>query len=406
MANPSTPGFAQFGGSLGTVPVDETLPLTKWYEVHKRHTLSEFRAEGFVLAIGLVILVAHVLGARANRAKARAWIRAHAPVLTSQFALVGFSGVPNTAQDGEVKPDGLLKEKSLFEFATYATGRQNVAFADVKMTLTKRFNPVITLVETVASFLWESAFEAPADTVEVLVYPFDGKEAQTVPSIPGAAEASKSKGGPSSSYDSFVWALVNKSGMQQLRESRYDLSLTSTKDHPSLPEWLTVMGESAEITTTMLTPELIAAVTAAGPDTFDHLIVTDQPDAKPKTLSEASPSKRVLLRYRVPADNDYAALVPLTDYALRLPDLLVRAAHFRPEVLRKVRATRDAMSRELRKAAEEEKNEERLLEREKAKKAKRDAELAALDAKAQKKYLDREREKELRKSQKKQTMRG
>jgi hypothetical protein len=46
------------------------------------------------------------------------------------------------------------------------------------------------------------------------------------------------------------------------------------------------------------------------------------------------------------------------------------------------------------------------LEREKAKKLKRDLELKALDAKGQKKYLEKEKEKEMRKNQKKMTSRG
>ncbi|KFH48953.1 hypothetical protein ACRE_002560 [Hapsidospora chrysogenum ATCC 11550] len=412
--------FADFAGAPDPVPEPEpaagtgtdgaaaaaaqstAVPWTKWYNVHERHSLSEFKAEGVILAVGLVILVLHMIGARANRRKARAWIRAHGPALTAEYALVGFSGVPTIDRD-DVKPDDLLKEKSLFEFATYATGRQNVAFADIKLTLSKRFNPLVNMVETIAAFLFESTFETPTDSMEAFIYPFDGKEDRTVPSLPGAAEirAKDSK----SSYDSFVWAVVNKTIMHKVRDERYDLSLTSTKDNPRLPNWLTVMSESAEITDALLTPELAAAIEAAGDD-FQFLIVTDQPTEKPKSLDETLPSKRVLLKYRLPSSNDYTSLAGLFTYFLRLPDRLVQSAHFRPEVVRKVRATRDAMSKELRKAAEEEKAEERLLEKEKAKKAKRDAELAALDAKAQKKYLEKEREKEMRKSAKKQTVRG
>jgi len=74
--------------------------------------------------------------------------------------------------------------------------------------------------------------------------------------------------------------------------------------------------------------------------------------------------------------------------------------------LRKVRTTREDTIRKLQKADEEEKAEERNLEREKAKKLKRDLELKGLDAKGQKKYLEKEKEKELRKNQKKMTSRG
>lgn len=377
------------------------MPWTKWYNVHERHSLSEFKGEGLVLAVGLLIMIFHLIGARMNRTKARSWIRAHAPALTSEFALVGFKGVPT--MNTETKPEDLLKEKSLFEFATYASGRQNIAFADFKLTLTKKFNPVINMIESAAAFFWDTTFDMPLDTMEAIIYPFDGKENQTVPSLPGSAEVRAKDG--KSTYDSFVWALVNKSVMQKVRDQRYDVSLTSTKDHNKLPNWVTIMSESAEITDALLTPELIAAVTAAG-ENFDYLIVTDQPTDKPKTLDESAPSKRILLKYRLPSGNDYSTLTGLFAYYLRLPDLLVENAHFRPNVLNKVKATRDLMTKELRKAAEEEKNAERAEEREKQKKAKRDADLAGLDAKAQKKYLEKEKEKEMRKSQKKQSVRG
>ena len=109
---------------------------------------------------------------------------------------------------------------------------------------------------------------------------------------------------------------------------------------------------------------------------------------------------------RLPASGDYSSVLPLFEYFIRLPDFLVQNAHFRPEVMRKVRTTREDMVRKLQKADEEEKAEERALDREKAKKLKRDADLKGLDAKAQKKYLEKERERDMKKSQKKQTMRG
>lgn len=89
-----------------------------------------------------------------------------------------------------------------------------------------------------------------------------------------------------------------------------------------------------------------------------------------------------------------------------MTDQLVQVAHFRPEVLRKVRTVRDDMVRQIQKADEESKAEERAQERERARKARRDQELKALDAKAQKKYLEKEREKEMRRSIKKQITRA
>ncbi|KAF7545632.1 hypothetical protein G7Z17_g9027 [Cylindrodendrum hubeiense] len=406
--------FADFAEAASPIPVPEPAdatiaaaspaatapPYTKWYNIHERHSLSEFRSEGIILAIASIIFLVHIIGARSNRSKAKSWIRANAPVLKSEFALVGFGGV--ATMDSEIKPDTLIKEKSLFEFATYATGRQNTAFLDVKLTLTKKFNPIINVFETCLGYFTET-FPIPYDVLEATAYTFDGKENLTVPALPGSAELRAKD--PKSTYDGFVWAVVNKDNMQQAREERYDLSLTFTKDNSKLPVWTTVMSESAEITEALLTPELADAVKSAG-DLLEYLIISDQPIDKPATIQETTPRKRIFLKYRLPSGSNYDDLLPLFTYFLRLPDFLVKAARFRPEVLKKVRNTREGMISEIKKATEDERNEERLADKEKARKAKRDAELASLDAKAQKKYLDKEREKELRKSQKKSTMRG
>ncbi|KAI1809937.1 DUF1682 domain protein [Poronia punctata] len=386
----STPNF---GG-----PVPTARPYTKWYNVHERHSLSEFRTEGIILSIIGVVCLLHLFGARLNRAKTRAWAKAHASLLTSEFALVGLG----RSQISEDEPEKILKEKSLFEFAGYATGRQNVAFMDIKLSLMKRFNPLVLLPEYLIGFLFES-YPVPEDSLGATIYPFDGKEAQIVPPLPGAAEV-RSKDSKSA-FDGFVWAVVNKDKMKELRDERYDVSITSTKDHAKLPIWATVMSESAEITQALLTDELVDAVKKAG-DLFDYLIVSDQPVEKPKTLEEAVPRKRIFIRYRLPSSNNYEDLVPLFSYFVRLPDHLATAAHFRPEVLRKVKSVRDENIKQIQKLADEEKAEERALERDRLRKAKRDAELNALDAKAQKKYLEKEREKEIRKAAKKQTVRA
>lgn len=291
-ADPSPAPISPVSNTFGAQPQQTLRPYTKWYNVHERYSWSDFKAEGVILGIISVALLLHLLGARSNRSKAKKWIRAHAAPLSAEFAVVGFAGVPAIAADKKgdelVKAleessaqqgDRLLKEKSLFEFATYATGRANVAFVDVKLTLLKRFNPLTAFFESAIGFFWESVGQ-PQDVVEATLYPFDGKEGQLVPGVPGAAEL---RGKDSkSTYDNFVWALVHKECMRRVRDERYDVSLTFTKDNSKLPNWLTVMSESAEITEAVLTPELIQAAEAAG-DLLEYLIISDQPIDKPRT---------------------------------------------------------------------------------------------------------------------------
>jgi hypothetical protein len=256
--------------------------------------LSDFKVEGIIfIALGIILAV-HLLGTRANRAKAKKWIDAHAPSLQKEFALVGFGGPQRPSAD-DVESEGLLnasansgstgrpiqllKEKSLNEFSTYASGRQNVAFADIQLTLIKRYNPLTTVMESGLSFFFDS-IPAVTEKMEAIIYPFDGREAQSVPSlqIPGALEL-KAKD-LKSSYDNFVWAVVNKDCMKSLRDDRYDVSITTTKDNSKLPNWATVMSEAAEITDLLLTPELVKCIEQAG-ELMEYIIITDQPIDKP-----------------------------------------------------------------------------------------------------------------------------
>ncbi|KAH8594867.1 hypothetical protein B0O99DRAFT_623808 [Bisporella sp. PMI_857] len=407
------PSQAGFPGDSAAPTGAASVPYTKWYNVHERHSLNEFKQEGVILGILAVIIVVHLFGSSVNRKKAKSWAKAISPVLRKEFALVGFGGrKAPTVADGEDSlaktlasdslelPEDLIKEKSLQEFSTYATGRQNVAFLDFNLTLLKRYSPLTLIAEYGLSLFFES-MPAPAERMEAILYPFDGREASIVPGqLPGSQELRKDK----SSYDNFVWAIVNKDTMKQLRDERYDVSITTTKDSAKLPNWVTVMSESAEVTDLLLTPELIKAVENAG-DLLEHLIITDQPIDQPLKLDDTVPKKRLYLSCKVPS-GDYSKVLPLFEYFIRLADVLVQSAHFRPEVTRKVKATRDNAIKQLQKVSEDEKAEERALEREKLKKQKRDNDLKGLDAKAQKKYLEKEKEKEIRKSQKKMTQKG
>lgn len=274
-ASPASPTPVPFEATGNFAAVQTDKPYTAWYRIDERHSLSEFRNEGLIMIVIAFIFSLHVFGTRRNKAKARAWAKANGAILASEFSQVGFvSGV-----DAEKQPEKAIKQKSLFEYTSYATGRSNVAFVDVKLELIKRFNPIMTVAETVSGFFIDSV-PTPQDIVEATLYPFDGREEKVVPGIPGAAERSSKDS--KSAYDGFVWAIVNKDKMQKLRDDRYDVSITFTKDNAKLPMWATVMSESAEITTALLTDELAAAVTQAG-ELFDCLIVSDQPIDKPRT---------------------------------------------------------------------------------------------------------------------------
>ena len=273
------------------------MQYTKWYRIWERTSPKDFIQEAFILPTLLIVVALHFWGRNGNRRKARNWAAAHAVVLQKEYAVVGFggaktpslediqsdeSGAKSMVSESMILPEELIKEKASSEYLSYATGRQNVAYTDFKIQLYKRSNPLQLFAEWLLSLFFES-FTPPAERVIALTDTFDGREKDIVPvrtEQEQAALEARVKG-LQSSYDGFVWAVVHKDTMRRLREDRYDISLTFTKDHPKLPSWATVMSESAEITELLLTEELIKAVDQAGPDTFEHLIITDQPIDKP-----------------------------------------------------------------------------------------------------------------------------
>lgn len=268
------------------------VPYTQWYRVWERVDRNDFKLEMYVLPFILVVVIVHLWGTRKNRKKATQWMRVHAPVLQQEFAQVGYlrpqasvddvssiglaQATEKAKRDAE-NPENMLREKKADEFMTYATGRLNIAFVDFKLTLAKRYNPLMRVGEQLIGIFLES-MPAPQERLEATSYVFDGREAKIAP---GYGKGEEKKSVPNSTYDGFVWAVVHKDLMKRLRDDRYDLSLTATKDHAKLPIWTTVMSESAEITDKLLTPELIKAIHDAG-DKFEALVISDQPMDQPK----------------------------------------------------------------------------------------------------------------------------
>ena len=275
---------------------------------------AEVGLELLIIPLIIIAVLAHLWGTRTNRGIAKGWMTAHAKLLKQEYAQVGFRGrtglgpsieevesmglpqamsaAASSAELEERDDDDynghlLLQEKSADEFLSYATGRQNVAFTDLKLSLYRRYNPLAWLGEQAMAVFFES-FAASMERLEATTYPFDGREPELVPRRAGKRGQESStteqqqprRGLASSTYDGFVWAIVHKDAMKRLRDERYDLSLTVTRDHSRLPTWTSVMSENTEITDAMLSDALIEAVHAAG-DSFESLIVTDQPLERP-----------------------------------------------------------------------------------------------------------------------------
>ncbi|KAL6710628.1 hypothetical protein ACN47E_008676 [Coniothyrium glycines] len=370
------------------------LPYTAWYRVWERTSKEDFKLEMYTLPFLFALIALHVWGTKRNRSKASAWAKAHAPILNQEFVQVGYNRPSEAASEAQ----DILKEKKADEYQTYATGRQNIAFVDVRLSLAKRYNPFMRLADNLIPLLFES-FPPAQERLQATSYVFDGRETTAAPSY-GQGESKKV---PNSSFDGFVFAVVHKDSMKRLRDERYDLSLTTTRDHAKLPIWTTVMSESAEVTDTLLTPDLIKAIHDAG-DNFEALIVSDQPIDQPKTLDDTKPRKRINLSLKLASD--YTNTLPIFTSFIRLADHLASTAHFRPEALRRIRQTRDEQIAKIKKIDDEEKAEERKLAADKLKKEQRDAKLGRLSADEQRKFLDKERERNAKKGMKRSTVKA
>ena len=121
----------------------------------------------------------------------------------------------------------------------------------------------------------------------------------------------------------------------------------------------------------------------------------------PSRIDETVPKKRIQLSVNLSSSSDYSSTLPLFSLFLRLADKLVSVAHWRGEVMRKIRNVRDEEIKKLRRAEEEEKAEERKLAAEKIKKEERERLLRGMTAEEQRKFLERESQKEQRRSMKK-----
>lgn len=135
---------------------------TKWYRVWERTQLSDFYFELGIIPFIFLALLIHFAGTRRNKRKARKFIASASPILENEFALVGFGTRPKDVPyqegaqgdsliaaaaklSGENLAKDYIKEKTAFEYETYATGRANTAFVDIKIILWKWYNPLSTL---------------------------------------------------------------------------------------------------------------------------------------------------------------------------------------------------------------------------------------------------------------------
>lgn len=156
----------------------------------KRFTFrpTEFKTEGIIVAVVALYLAVYYLGKRINSTRSYAWIKAHSALYTAQFA-TPFSS-------GEVLADGAS------DLAAFSTGRRGLYSLHTTFTLLPRHDLIQQLYIFIRSSLqldWVAQDEITLD--------FNLRHG----SAPG-----------------FVWAIVNKDELKNLRANRFDVVSTQS----------------------------------------------------------------------------------------------------------------------------------------------------------------------------------
>lgn len=320
--------------------------------------------------VGLIIIALIVFffnaGAYRNKAIVESWLKAIQPVLDENFAQVG------------VKKDQLYVKDSAQLYTSYATGRINIRGLTSRFELINRPNYFYYLTELFMSYFFESV-PVPQDTAEIEVKLFDTQK-----------------------LGKYIFAIVNKEGMNNARQENYYLSLTKTTESSKLPLQFVFMSESADLNEGLATEELREALKKAGP-VLKYLAVTDLPSTHPNSEEEFVSAPKIVAKLNLKSDSQ--SLVAIRELVAEIIALADRVSKFqlKSEQQKKINNVRTSELNKIKKALQEIAAEEL---REKKLEAEREARRASqLSPEEQDKLDQKMREKRERRARNRQKQR-
>ncbi|KAG7797115.1 hypothetical protein KL929_002821 [Ogataea haglerorum] len=318
----------------------------------------EMVSVGFIAAYVLTFFI----GSKYNEKLVNNFLNANLDLLKEQFSQVG------------VTRSKLLAKDDSEHYAFYATGRLNIESLTAKFKLQPRQNVFIWFLELVFDFF--AGAVAPLQDVVDLTFQIDSQAG--------------------SNYDDFIWAIVSKDNMNQLRKDNYFLSLTKTSESNKLPVEFVFMNEVPEMNE-VLHHKKFNAVLEKCKSFLKFVAVTDQSSEKPETVSDTTPSKKIVVQLRIPKSSaELEAAHELLKFLLNdYIDYVVSKASFRAELTRRCKKTREAEVSKLRKLEEDLKKEQlaaKKLEDQKKQKAGSDADE---QRKHEKKQLERKQRRQM-----------
>lgn len=342
-------------------PID----MTFWERLQSNDWRLEIGALIFIT--GYVVL--YQIGASYNKKLAYSFIDAVVPNLKENFYQVG------------VAPNQLVAKDNEQSYTLYATGRTKLDSVTAKIQLQPRQNLFMWIMESILSFFIESV--ATPEDVATVTFEFDQET--------------------SDSFDNFIWAIVTKDKMDRYRNENYFLSLTKTSEASKLSNQFVFMNEVPEMNDILYTKKLGDFI-KANSSLIKYFAITDQQAIKPEKIAELRPKTTFVLSFKLTSQHEQVENIKnffnyiLNDYV----DLVSNRATFRPELLRKVKKTRETEYSKVKKVLDDAKREElanKKLEEEKALRA-------AMTPQQQQKLAKRQQERKQRKQLNRQKVRG
>ncbi|ODV90576.1 hypothetical protein CANCADRAFT_108019 [Tortispora caseinolytica NRRL Y-17796] len=346
--------------------MSQAIPLELYNLPFKqRMSYYNWKYEIYIMTALIVYFIMYYIGKTMNKNIAEKVINKVIPVLREQFAHVGVGPI-----GGEEK---LIRYGSSNRYITYGSGRLNVRSITVDVSLKNRQALPMLLLEYVLAFAF--GMELPRDKVDVNIV---------------LSEAARSK------VQGFIFGVISKLQMKQMRDESYALSLTKTVDYPEDAS-LVIMSEQAEITSVVL-PPIKNAIKAAAP-ILDVLSVADMPVQKPTSTSAFDKSVNHRTITLVTGTGDPEALAELINAVIEWVDFL-SDVEFRADVVKKLKSVRDGERVKLKKAEDEQKAEEIATQLAADKAKARREKMSKMSPEEQRKFLQKENAKASKKKQK------
>lgn len=326
----------------------------------QRLAVNDWRLEYFTLGFIVVFIFVFKLGDWYNTYLVSSFLSGVKDVFEKNFYQFGVG-------------NGQLYVKDSSEsYASYATGRKNIAKVNLVFRLAPRQNVFVWVMEVLFSYFTESVVP-PVDRVEIVAT-------------------------PSADYENFVSGVVSKLGMNEYRKLNYYLSLTRTSDSALLPESFVFMSEVNEYQEKTFTSKLANSLKVSMASFVRFVAFTDQPSDKPKAIRDLLPHRRVVISLNlVTGKEQLAQLSELLDAVFNVIDKVAeKEITFRPESSKKIVKARETEILKIKKVEETLRQEElaeeqaklRRQEREKVRNMSRDEQL-----KAEKKAQDKKQKK-------------